>query len=253
MLQGKPYLIISDRYSKFVIVYALIDHNAEQTIKVFCNIFCKHDIPKILITDHGRNYTSSAFTAFCCELDINHVLTSSYHHQSYPAEHAIRTAKGIICKCMQTGNSWHLGLLEYLCTPISDNIPSPSELLNHRYRGVQPFLNFNAKASTASFLPQEKFQDEQQKHQSLNEFHSNKSSVKHCKESTERSNVLVHITDQKPKHWCKGIVLHCKDKTYNIKLQSGKSSIAIELMYGSLGCCSAPNLPCPYLSQCLIQ
>ena len=121
----------------------------------------------MIISDRGRNYTSSAFTAFCRELDINHTLTSAYHHQSNPAERAIRTVKSIMRKCMETGNSWRLGLLEYLCTPISDHIPSPSELLNRRYRGVQPFLQFHANASTASFLPQERIQDEQQKRQNL--------------------------------------------------------------------------------------
>ena len=55
--KGKLYIIVSDQYSKFVIVHDLIDHSAEQTIKAFHNIFCKHDVPKVLITDHGRNYT----------------------------------------------------------------------------------------------------------------------------------------------------------------------------------------------------
>ena len=220
--QGKLYLIVSDRYSKFVIVHELKDHSAEQTIKAFRSIFCEHDIPRMLITDRGRNYTSSAFTAFCHELDINHVLTSAYHHQSNPAERAIRTVKGIMRKCMETGNSWHLGLLEYLCTPISDHVSSPSELLNRRYKGVQPFLHFNAKASTASFLPQEQIQEEQQKRQNMNEFHYNKSSVAQQKSINEGSNVLVHIMDQKPKRREKGIVLHCNDKTYDIKLETGK-------------------------------
>ena len=91
---------------------------------------------------------SSTFTAFCRELDISHILTSAYHHQSNPAELAIRTVKQIMCKCIETGNPWHLGLLEYLCTLISDQIPSPSELLNRRYRGVQPFLHFTPSHST---------------------------------------------------------------------------------------------------------
>ena len=176
----------------------------------------------MLISDRGRNYTSSAFTAFCHELDINHILTSAYHHQSNPAERAIRTIKGIMRKCMETGNSWRLGLLEYLCTPISDHIPSPSELLNRRYRGVQPFLQFHANASTASYLPQERTQDEQQRRQNLNEFHYNKSSVAQRKEINEGSNVLVHITDQKPKRWEKGIVIKRNNKTYDVQLQTGK-------------------------------
>ena len=220
--KGKSYLIISDRFSKFVIVRELIDHSSEQTIKAFRSIFSEHDIPKVLISDRGRNYTSSAFTAFCHELDINHILTSAYHHQSNPAERAIRTVKSIMRKCMETGNSWCLGLLEYLCTPISDHIPSPSKLLNRRYRGVQPFPQFHANASTASFLPQERIQDEQQRRQNLNEFHYNKSSVAQRKEINEGSNVLVHITDQKPKRWEKGIVIKRNDKTYDVQLQTGK-------------------------------
>ena len=34
-----------------------------------------------------------------------------------------------------------IGLLEYLCTSISDSIPSPAKLLNNWvYKGFQPFL-----------------------------------------------------------------------------------------------------------------
>ena len=103
-------------------------------------------------------------------------------------------------KCIETGNPWHLDLLKYLRTLISDQIPSPNELLNRRYRGVQPFLNFSPNHSTASFLPKEKIQDEQHKRQELNKFHYNKSSVAQQNEISEGSNVLVYITDQRPKH-----------------------------------------------------
>ena len=75
--QGKTYLITSDRYTKFVVVRELVDHSAEQTIKVFRSIFCENDRPKVLVTDRGRNYTSSAFTAFCHELDIKHIYNLS--------------------------------------------------------------------------------------------------------------------------------------------------------------------------------
>ena len=164
-------MIISDRYREFVIVRKLPDHSTEHTIRAFRGIFYEHDIPHVLITDHGSNYTSSAFTAFCQELDISHILTSAYHHQSNPAEQTIRTIKQIMCKCIETGNPWRLGLLKYLCTPISDQIPSPSELLNRRYRGVQPFLHFTPYLSAASFLLKEKIQDEQHNRQELNKFH----------------------------------------------------------------------------------
>ena len=98
-----------------------------------------------------------------------------------------------MCKCIETDNPWRLGLLKYLRTPISDQIPSPSELLNRRYRGVQPFLHFTPNHSTASFLPREKIQDKQHKRQELNKFHYNNSSVAQQNEISEGSNVLFIV------------------------------------------------------------
>ena len=36
--------------------------------------------------------------------------------------------------------SWHIALLEYLSTPLSANIPSPSELIGRQFRGLLPFF-----------------------------------------------------------------------------------------------------------------
>ena len=37
-------------------------------------------------------------------------------------------------------NALRIGLIEYLCTPISDQLPSLAEILNsHIYKGYQPF------------------------------------------------------------------------------------------------------------------
>ena len=152
-------------------------------------------------------------------------------------------------KCIETGNPWRLGLLEYLHTLISDQIPSPSELLNRRYKGVQHFLHFTPNHSTASFLPKEKIQDEQHKHQELNKFHYNKSSVAQCNEISEGSNVLVYITDQRPKHWCKGNVLHRKDKTYDIQLENRKviNHNRVDIRLSKLPFIPKPSLPMPEL------
>ena len=49
-----------------------------------------------------------------------------------------------------------------------------------------------------------------------------RASVTERNEICEGSNVLVYITDQRPKCWCKGIVLHGKGKTYDIQLENGK-------------------------------
>ena len=74
------YIYVSNiySYSMFIVVWELIDHSVEQTIKTFCNIFCEHDIPRVLITDRGKNYTSSAFRAFCRELDKSYISSSKF-------------------------------------------------------------------------------------------------------------------------------------------------------------------------------
>ena len=70
-----------------------------------------------------------------------HSFSSSYHHQSVPAEHSVRTVKNIMKKCHETGTPWHLGLLEYLCTPLDEKTPSPSSLLSTQFRGLCPIFN----------------------------------------------------------------------------------------------------------------
>ena len=38
-------------------------------------------------------------------------------------------------------NAWRISLIDYLCAPISDQLPSPTEILNsHIYKGYQPYL-----------------------------------------------------------------------------------------------------------------
>ena len=41
-------------------------------------------------------------------------------------------------KCHETGTPWHLGLLEYLCTPLDEKTPSPSNLIGCQFKGLCP-------------------------------------------------------------------------------------------------------------------
>ena len=41
-------------------------------------------------------------------------------------------------KCHETGTPWRLGLLEYLCTPLDEKTPSPSNLIGHQFKGLCP-------------------------------------------------------------------------------------------------------------------
>ena len=71
---------------------------------------------------------------FCSDLGISLSFSSSYHHQSVPSECSVRTVKNTMKKCHETGTPWHLGLLEYLCTPLDEKTPPPSSLLSRQFK-----------------------------------------------------------------------------------------------------------------------
>ena len=104
-------------------------------------VFAEHGIPNKIRCDHGSNFTSLDFASFCSDLGITLSFSSSYHHQSVPAEHSVRTVKDIMKKCHETGTLWCLGLLEYLCTPLDENTPSPSSLHGRQFKGLCPIFN----------------------------------------------------------------------------------------------------------------
>ena len=141
-LNGKSYLIVVDHYSKFIVVCKVTDHSAEQTIAKFLEIFSEFGVPDELHSDQGTNYTSHLFLAFCKGLDIKLSFSSAHHHSGNPAECSVQIVKNIMKKCKYTNTNWRLGLLEYLCTPLSEKLASPAELLAGRqFKGLQPTLH----------------------------------------------------------------------------------------------------------------
>ena len=82
----------------------------------------------------------SEFVDFCKKLNISVTLSSGYLHSSNPAEHAVKTIKSLMKRCLAGNTSWQIALLEYLCTPLGPNIPSPSELMGRQFRGILPFF-----------------------------------------------------------------------------------------------------------------
>ena len=56
------------------------------------------------------------------------------------------------CRDEQLGNStWRIGLIEYLCTPISDQLLSLTEIMNsYIYKGYQPFLCSSSRSESVT-------------------------------------------------------------------------------------------------------
>ena len=64
-------------------------------------VFTEHRIPNKIRCDHGSNFTSLDFASFCSDLGISLLFSSSYHHQSVPAECSVRTVKNIMKNAMK--------------------------------------------------------------------------------------------------------------------------------------------------------
>ena len=137
--KAHKYLIILDCFSHFV-VKSSDKIDAATTINLLLEVFAKHGISNKIRCHRGSNFTSIDFTNFCSDLGITLSFSSSYHHQSVPAECSVCTVKNIMKKCHETGMPLCLGFLEYLCIPLDDKTPSPSSLNGHQFKGLCPTL-----------------------------------------------------------------------------------------------------------------
>ena len=94
-------------------------------------------------SDAGGNFISQKFKNFCNNLNIEQVVSSSYHHQSNgQVEACIKFIKCTMKKCAYSRNDMHIALLQIRTKPLGQGLPSPAMLLfNHPVRGTMPIIN----------------------------------------------------------------------------------------------------------------
>ena len=55
---------------------------AEETLKAIGQIIARHSCPGTILTDQGTSFTSKLFAKVCKNLNIQHKVSSAYHHQT---------------------------------------------------------------------------------------------------------------------------------------------------------------------------
>lgn len=126
------YLILVDYYSNFVEVCKLGSLTSNAVIQSMKNIFSRHGIPNVLISDNGTQYSSREFKCFANAWGFNHVTSSPNYAQSNgKSERAVQTVKKILKKSIQSNGDFELALLSYRNTP-RDGLSSPAQLLMGR-------------------------------------------------------------------------------------------------------------------------
>ena len=67
-----------DAYSKFPEVVHMDSTTSSSTIKMLREIFSRHGLPELLVSDNGPQFVSSEFEAFCKNNGIEHHTSAIY-------------------------------------------------------------------------------------------------------------------------------------------------------------------------------
>ena len=81
--QGNKYILVAiDYYTKFTGAIAMKDQEAETVARALEEIFSRHGLPGVLLTDQGTNFQSNLVKSMCKMFNIDQRRTTAYHPQT---------------------------------------------------------------------------------------------------------------------------------------------------------------------------
>ena len=146
-IENRTYIVIVDYYTKYPEITQLKNTNSESIINALKEQFCRHGIPRYVVSDNGPQFSSREYHAFAIEFNFTPVYTSPYHPKSNgQVERYVRTIKSMINKSCEENQDIQLALLNYRNTTIPHLQASPAQLLMSRnLRSKIPTRNTNLK------------------------------------------------------------------------------------------------------------
>ena len=72
------YLVVVDAYSKFPEVVKMTTTTATTTINALRDIFSRHGLPEILVSENGPQFIAGEFQQFCRNNGIMHRTSAAY-------------------------------------------------------------------------------------------------------------------------------------------------------------------------------
>lgn len=140
VLDGKEYLVTSDYYSNFFEIDRLLNSRASTVILKLKNHFARYGCPERVISDNGPQFSSDEFAQFAKQWDFVHRTSSPGNSKANgKAESAVKTAKRLLRKAIDSKSDPYLAFLDYRNTPTQGMESSPSQrLLNRRTRTLLP-------------------------------------------------------------------------------------------------------------------
>ena len=144
--RNESYLVTVDSYSGLYEIDRLRDMTSKTIVQKLKKLFAMHGIPRVLVSDNGRQFVSAEFKEFEERWQFTHVTSSPLYPQSNGlAERAVRSAKMLLEKCLRENNDPYLALLHVRNTP-RPNLGSTSQrLFSRRTRTTLPMTATSLK------------------------------------------------------------------------------------------------------------
>ncbi len=105
---GHKYLLtMVDMASRYPEALPLKSITAEEVAEGMAELFCRHGIPRAILSDQGKQFESELFNQLCTKLKINKFRSSPYHPQSNGiVERFHGTLIPMLRKALKGGKDW---------------------------------------------------------------------------------------------------------------------------------------------------
>lgn len=109
--RNNRYIIVATDYlTRWPEAKAVPDAGAETLAKfIFEEIVCRHGVPKIILSDNGKNFVSEIVRILCERFLIKHIFSSPYHPQTNGmVERLNRTLCNSLAKVTESTEDWDI-------------------------------------------------------------------------------------------------------------------------------------------------
>ena len=130
---NKSYLCFVGYHSKFLVIKQVKGSSVDCLTKMCMIIIAEYRLLSRAISDLGKNFVSEKSQDFCSCLDIHHVLSLSYNHQSNGQVEAYpKIIKQTMKKCLETNADIYMASLQIRSTLLDPGLLSLATLLFNR-------------------------------------------------------------------------------------------------------------------------
>jgi len=137
-------LVIVDMLTKYVELMPLRTITSKSILENLWRICCRWGVPRVILSDNGRQFTSNLYIEWCDSLGIKPFYISPYHPQANLTERYVQTVKGMIVSTISRCKDWDKFLPELsfaLITSVNDSTLFTPAYLNTGREFRTPFDN----------------------------------------------------------------------------------------------------------------